>query len=133
MSHARSSTLLLLALTMAAAPGCKDKKKNEPATTDGAVNPAHGELVASCDKIAVVGVCSEYTAEEVDRRELTLSDTCVKLKGTWAKARCPNTSLIGTCRTATGEVRSYYHGPVHTEDSARRDCGVYGGAWTAKE
>lgn len=133
MSHGRSSTLLFLVVALAAAPGCKDKKKEEAATHDSVPGAVRSELVASCDKIAVVGVCSEYTAEEVDRRELTLSDTCVKLKGTWVKARCPNTSLIGTCRVVTGEVRSYYHGPVHTEDSARRDCGVYGGAWTAKE
>jgi hypothetical protein len=95
-----------------------------------------GEVKASCDKIAAMGICSEHTELEIETRgDYALKNGCEKLRGTWTSGRCPNTSVLGVCRIATGELRSYYAtgGVWFNESKAKSDCESMGGAWLAKK
>lgn len=89
---------------------------------------------ASCDRVTTMSVCSEYSGNNLVLNEAVLSATCVKLGGAFVRAQCPNTSVLGSCTLATGEVRKFYGsgGAAYEVANAEKECsGPYKGKWSA--
>jgi len=98
------------------------------------VAKAAGPLrTSSCDRVTGQSVCSEYSGAYLAQNEAVLSSACVKLSGAFAAAECPNTSVLGACTLATGEVRKFYASGGAAYDAARAETecsGPYKGKWT---
>ncbi len=88
--------------------------------------------IGSCDRVAATSVCSEYAGAYLAQNEASLTSTCSKLGGAFAYAECPNTSVLGSCRLATTEVRKFYGsgGAAWDLPRAKTECETaYGGTW----
>jgi len=88
--------------------------------------------IASCERTAVTGTCSEYAGNHLAKNEVFLASSCAKLGGTFVYAECPNTSVIGDCTLSTSEVRKFYGTGASAWDPerARSECtGALGGSW----
>lgn len=115
---------LLLCLTLLACS--KDDPKVDVAKEAG---PAK---IGSCDRVTAVSTCSEY---RMGADEAQVTAACAKLGGTFVYSDCPNTSVLGSCKLSTGEVRKFYSGGGNGYDVARatKDCTTtFKGAWTAQ-
>lgn len=79
-----------------------------------------------------MSVCSEYPASQLATSESFVRASCAKLGGTFALAECPNTTVLGTCALATGELRKLYASGAMAFDAARaaKECQSYRGTWT---
>jgi hypothetical protein len=89
---------------------------------------------SSCDRVTGMSVCSEYSGSYLEGSEAILGAACAKLSGAFVGAECPNTSVLGSCTLATGEVRKFYASGGAAYDAARaeKECsGPYKGKWTA--
>jgi hypothetical protein len=90
--------------------------------------------MASCDRGALAGTCSEHTGKHVADNKVFLASTCTKLGGTFVDAECPNTSVIGACTLPTSEVRNFYGtgSAAWDPERARSECaGSLGGSLQA--
>jgi len=88
---------------------------------------------SSCDRVTGQSVCSEYSGSYLAQNEAVLSSSCGKLSGAFVGAECPNTSVLGSCTLATGEVRKFYAsgGAPYDATRAEKECtGPYKGKWT---
>ncbi len=88
---------------------------------------------SSCDRVTKMSVCSEYSGSYLAQNEAVLSAGCAKLSGAFVAAECPNTSVLGSCTLATGEVRKFYGGGGAAYDPSRAETectGPYKGKWT---
>ncbi len=98
------------------------------------VAKAAGPLrTSSCDRVTGQSVCSEYSGAYLAQNEAVLSSSCGKLAGAFVGAECPNTSVLGACTLATGEVRKFYASGGAAYDAARAETectGPYKGKWT---
>jgi hypothetical protein len=104
------------------------------ASADGAAPSASttGGRRGSCDRVAATSVCSEYSGSWLSQNEAMITSGCTKNKGTFVYAECPNTSLVGSCTLATGEIRRYYAsgGAPYDVDRAKMECATaYRGTW----
>jgi hypothetical protein len=89
---------------------------------------------SSCDRVTGQSVCSEYSGAYLAQNEAVLSSACGKLSGAFVGAGCPNTSVLGSCTLATGEVRRFYGSGGAPYDAARAEAecaGPYRGKWAA--
>ena len=125
------------ALFVAVVPIAACRRAAESTTADAGAGAGTGslEIKASCDKIRTLGVCSDFTAGDLDRRgDYALQNECTRLGGAWTTGACPNWGVLGVCATST-EQRAYYTGGGvwFNESSAKRDCSQMAGAWTAKK
>jgi hypothetical protein len=102
------------------------------ADSAAATTPSSPPRTGSCDRVTTMSVCSEYSGSYLALNEAVLSATCVKLGGAFVRAQCPNTSVLGTCTLATGEVRKFYSsgGAAYDLAKAAKECtGPYTGTW----
>lgn len=102
--------------------------------TKGAAAPPSPGRTSSCDRVTGQSVCSEYAGAYLAQNEAVLSSACGKLSGAFVGAGCPNTSVLGSCTLATGEVRKFYGSGGAPYDAARAEAecaGPYRGKWAA--
>ena len=98
-----------------------------------AAKGASSSRTSSCDRVTGQSVCSEYSGSYLEQSEAVLGAACAKLSGAYVGAACPNTSVVGSCTLATGEVRKFYASGGAPYDAARaeKECtGPYKGKWT---
>lgn len=103
------------------------------ASSSLATNGPSPSRTSSCDRVTGQSVCSEYSGSYLAQNEALLSSACAKLAGAFVGAECPNTSVLGSCTLATGEVRKFYAsgGAVYDAVRAEKECsGPYKGKWT---
>lgn len=87
---------------------------------------------ASCDRVPSSSLCSEYLGSYLAQNEAVLSATCQKLGGTFVRAECPNTSVLGSCTLSTTEIRKFYGSGAVAYDVAKaeKECTTsYKGKW----
>jgi hypothetical protein len=100
----------------------------------GVSSPPSPPRTSSCDRVTGQSVCSEYSGSYLAQNEAVLSSACGKLSGAFVGAGCPNTSVLGSCTLATGEVRRFYGSGGAPYDAARAEAecaGPYRGKWAA--
>jgi len=109
--------------------------RSEEASDAGSVASSTTALrVASCDRVASMSYCAEYTGAYLTQNELALTGSCKKFGGAFVGAECPNTSVLGSCTLPTGEVRKLYASGEAAFDAARaqKECETsYRGSWKA--
>jgi hypothetical protein len=125
-------TITMFALTCACERSGSNKDQHDAdvaSRTTSATTPAR---VGSCDRVASLGTCSEYSGAYLSQNEMMLTSTCGKLSGTFVYAECPNTSIVGACSLSTGEVRRFYASGNDPWDAprAKRECEAsFRGVW----
>jgi len=127
-----------LALASCSRGGSSEAQAGESAASASAASVASSEAkpsrLGSCDRVTKMSVCSEYAEPYLGRNEPVLTGMCSKLGGVFAYAECPNTSVLGTCKLATSEVRKYYAsgGAPYDASRAKTECeSSYRGMWAA--
>jgi hypothetical protein len=109
-----------------------DEKTAGVASSATATAGASPSRLASCDRVASVSYCAEYSGSYLAQNELALSGGCKKLGGAFVFAECPNTAVLGACTLPTGEVRKLYASGEAAFDPARaqKECATsYHGTW----
>lgn len=132
-------TALTTALLVSFASTCgrcgEGEGEGEGAGPDSAAAASAGSSrVLSCDRVTQASVCSEYTGVYLAHNDAVLRATCGKLKGTFAYAECPNSSVVGTCTLPTTETRRFFGsgGTPYDQPRAQRECETsYKGKWVA--
>lgn len=126
----RIVTVIVIFSAIACSKSDDEKTTNVASSaTSASAAPAR---IASCDRVAAMSYCAEYTGAYLAQNELALSGSCKKLGGAFVFAECPNTSVLGACTLPTGEVRKLYAGGEAPFDPARakKECDAsYHGAW----
>lgn len=127
---ARLALLLVVVLT-----GCNSSSAK--ASAEGGAGDAFAPRarVGSCDRGSTTGTCSEYDGTYLAQNEVLLTSSCTKLGGTFVYAECPNTSVVGDCKLATGESRKFYGTGSSAFDAerARKECETtFRGSWRAR-
>ena len=134
ITSARALAVLCFLVASHATSACS---RSDGADTDrhaSASSPLAARRTSSCDRVTGQSVCSEYSGAYLAQNEAVLSSSCAKLSGAFAPAECPNTSVLGSCTLATGEVRKFYAsgGAPYDATRAEAECtGPYKGKWTA--
>ena len=107
--------------------------KNEDEKTVTVASSATAKArIASCDRVASMSYCAEYSGAYLAQNEVALSGSCKKLNGAFVVAECPNTAVLGACTLPTGEVRKLYSSGEAAFDLARaqKECATaYHGTW----
>jgi hypothetical protein len=110
----------------------KSDDEKTSAAASSATAPSSPSRIASCDRVATMSYCAEYTGAYLAQNELALSGSCKKLSGAFVFAECPNTAVLGSCTLPTGEVRKLYASGEAAFDAARaqKECATaYHGTW----
>jgi hypothetical protein len=133
-----SRTSFVIAIVALHATFACTRENNAASGTEdsGTTTPSAPARTGSCDRVTTMSVCSEYSGSRLVLNEAVLSATCVKLGGAFVRAACPNTSVLGSCTLATGEVRKFYAsgGAPYDATRAEKECtGPYTGKWAAFE
>lgn len=142
MSSSTCAALVTLAAIVVshATFGCSrsegvDQDPHASASSSSVVSKgASPSRTSSCDRVTGQSVCSEYSGSYLAQNEAVLSSACGKLSGAFVGAECPNTSVLGSCTLATGEVRRFYAsgGAPYDATRAEKECtGPYKGKWAA--
>lgn len=124
----RIALLVVVALTFACSKS-DDEKNASVASSATAASPTR---IASCDRVATMSYCAEYSGAYLAQNEVALSGSCKKLNGAFVVAECPNTAVLGACTLPTGEVRKLYSSGEAAFDLARaqKECATaYHGTW----
>lgn len=122
----RFTLLVVVALTFACS------KSEEEKTASVASSATASSRIASCDRVASMSYCAEYTGTYLAQNEVALSGSCKKLNGAFVVAECPNTAVLGACTLPTGEVRKLYSSGEAAFDlpRAQKECATaYHGTW----
>lgn len=128
MSQARVLVMVLFAVACSKS----DDEKTSAASASATASSSSPSRIASCDRVATMSYCAEYTGAYLAQNELALSGSCKKLGGAFVFAECPNTAVLGACTLPTGEVRKLYSSGEAAFDAARaqKECATaYHGAW----
>jgi hypothetical protein len=110
---------------------CAGESASTTTTLEAAAPPTR---IGSCDRVASVSVCSEYTGAYLSQNEASITSSCKRLGGSFAYAECQNTVVLGSCRLPTTEVRKFYGSGATPYDAAgaQKECDVlFGGTWSA--
>jgi len=137
----RRATLLVLVAIVAShatfacsrSEGVDQDARASASSSSLATKGASPSRTSSCDRVTGQSVCSEYSGSYLEQSEAVLGSACGKLSGAFVGAACPNTSVLGSCTLATGEVRKFYASGGAPYDAARaeKECsGPYKGKWT---
>ena len=130
----RVASVSALALALVASHATFGCSRSESVDSPPAAKASGPSRTSSCDRVTGQSVCSEYSGAYLAQNEAVLSSACAKLSGAFVAAECPNTSVLGACTLATGEVRKFYASGGAPYDVARseKECtGPYNGKWTA--
>jgi hypothetical protein len=103
-----------------------------PSNDIDAASDTRTSRLASCDRVATMSVCSEYSGAYLATNEGFLRGSCQKLGGSFASASCPNTAFLGTCTLPTSESRKLYAsgGNAYEITRAEKECReTYKGRW----
>lgn len=106
-----------------------DDEKSAAVASSATTSPSR---IASCDRVASMSYCAEYSGAYLAQNETALSGSCKKLNGAFVVAECPNTAVLGACTLPTGEVRKLYSSGEAAFDLARaqKECATaYHGTW----
>ncbi len=108
----------ILALTLTSLFALPVGSQDPPPDLAGAAKPsledpdaftAGEQFAASCDNVATVGMCVEYTVEEMAMLgEGFYRDICDIHPGVWSAKRCPRVNLIGVCDFDLGGAQFFY-------------------------
>jgi hypothetical protein len=118
------TTLMLLAVVACGKKGDAGDKPGETSTTSAAVTAK-----ASCDMLAELGTCNEYSGGEgAARTSFGLEKSlCEGFHGKFANAGCSTAGQIGSCLMGEGEVKRYYGSKIAGDhalsiEEAKSDC-----------
>jgi hypothetical protein len=125
------SRIYLLAFAIVLGIACS---KSEEEKTVAVASSATGTSarIASCDRVASMSYCAEYSGAYLAQNEVALTGSCKKLGGAFVVAECPNTAVLGACTLPTGEVRKLYSSGEAAFDLSRaqKECASsYHGTW----
>lgn len=124
---------LLVTAILSTCVACSKSDDEKAAAASSATASASAPLrIASCDRVATMSYCAEYTGTYLAQNELALSGSCKKLGGAFVFAECPNTAVLGACTLPTGEVRKLYSSGEAAFDAprAQKECAAaYHGTW----
>lgn len=126
------SRIVLLVALLCSALACSKKSDDDSASNVASSATASATRIASCDRVAAMSYCAEYSGAYLAQNELALSGSCKKLNGAFVFAECPNTAVLGACTLPTGEVRKLYASGEAPFDLARaqKECASsYHGTW----
>lgn len=132
MSPGARLAVALLGSALCSVTACSRTGEGDGRATVDALAPTPSPRTASCDRITAASVCSEYSGANLAQNEALHSASCVRLGGTFTRAECPNTSVLGACTLSTAEVRKFYGGGGAAFDPARAETectGSYRGTW----
>jgi hypothetical protein len=127
----RITLLLFVVLCLSCSKSDDEKTANVASSTTASPSPSPSRI-ASCDRVAAMSYCAEYSGSYLAQNELALSGSCKKLNGAFVVAECPNTAVLGACTLPTGEVRKLYSSGEAAFDAARaqKECATaYHGVW----
>jgi hypothetical protein len=133
MGMARALAVVVGVASLATCERCRARRRSHAADAPSA-QPPPPSRVGSCDRVALVSVCSEYAGALLSRNEASLTATCRKLGGAFAYVECRNTAVLGTCRLVTGEARKFYAsgGAAYDAPRAEGECrAALAGTWSA--
>lgn len=128
MSRIALVVVLVVMLSIACSKS-EDEKTTSVASSATTSTPSR---LASCDRVAAMSYCAEYSGSYLSQNELALSGGCKRLGGAFVFAECPNTAVLGACTLPTGEVRKLYSSGEAAFDLARaqKECATsYHGTW----
>jgi hypothetical protein len=126
------SVLAVVVLAFACAVACSKSEDDKAASVASSAAATTPSRIASCDRVASMSYCAEYSGRYLAQNELALSGSCKKLNGAFVFAECPNTAVLGSCTLPTGEVRKLYSSGEAAFDAARaqKECAAaYHGTW----
>src|SRR5688572_28115210 len=124
------SRLALVVVVLSVA--CSKSEDEKTSTVASSASPSSPSRLASCDRVASMSYCADYSGAYLSQNELALSGSCKKLGGAFVFAECPNTAVLGACTLPTGEVRKLYSSGEAAFDLARaqKECAAsYHGTW----
>lgn len=127
--HRGGWSLVVVAL-LAAACSRKDDDRADGDVASPATSSA--ARIGSCDRVASMSFCAEYTGSYLAQNELALTGNCKRFSGAFVYAACPNTAVLGACTLPTGEVRKLYASGEAAFDAerAKKECETgYHGSW----
>ena len=105
-----------------------------------------GKIVASCDTVATISTCTDYTGGAMILGKDTMKSLCEAANGITGQkdparmahfvdgAPCPTDGVLGTCTLKGGQIKRYYARGMlgYKPASAESDCtGLYSGTWAA--
>jgi len=123
----RLALLSVVVVTLACSKS--DDEKTANVASSATVSPSR---IASCDRVATMSYCAEYSGTDFAQNEGARSGGGKKLNGAFVVAECPNTAVLGACTLPTGEVRKLYASGEAAFDLARakKECATsYHGTW----
>lgn len=126
------SRVSLIVIVCALSSACSKNEDEKTANVASSATASQPSRIASCDRVATMSYCAEYTGAYLAQNELALTGSCKKLGGAFAFAECPNTAVLGACTLPTGEVRKLYSSGEAAFDLGRvqKECASsYHGAW----
>lgn len=126
------SRISFVVLAFVLTPSCSKNDDEKAASVASSATPSGPTRIASCDRVATMSYCAEYSGAFLVQNELALSGSCKKLNGAFVSAECPNTAVLGACTLPTGEVRKLYSSGEAAFDLARaqKECATsYHGTW----
>lgn len=126
------SRIALVAVVVLLPIACSKSEDDKSASVASPATTSTPSRLASCDRVAAMSYCAEYSGAYLSQNELALSGGCKKLGGAFVFAECPNTAVLGACTLPTGEVRKLYSSGEVAFDLARakQECAMsYHGTW----
>ena len=126
------SRIAVVSVVVVLSVACSKSEDEKTAAVASSATASSPSRLASCDRVAAMSYCAEYSGSYLAQNELALSGSCKKLGGAFVFAACPNTAVLGACTLPTGEVRKLYSSGEAAFDLARaqKECASsYHGTW----
>lgn len=130
----RLPVLLLATLSFIACSKGGDAKpvpKDEPAAKTAEAT-ANGAIEASCNKIDLLGICTDHTEKAFVVGADFVRSACTGTEGRYSGKACPKKDLVGSCELEGTQIRRSYAkgGQAHDAGDAKKDCERRKGKWS---
>ena len=126
------SRIAVVIVLLVSCIACSKKEDENTTSVASSATSSSPSRIASCDRVATMSYCAEYSGSYLDQNQLALTGNCKRLGGAFVFAECPNTAVLGACTLPTGEVRKLYSSGEAAFDAARaqKECATaYHGTW----